>query len=498
MEGQTSFISLFIISLLAFAVPIVAMRVKAARIPIVALEIVAGMLVGKSGLDLVSMDSVLAFLSSFGFAYLMFLSGLEIDFDLIFARRLRPDHSLLRQPLGLSALSFILTVALALGVSTVFHRMGLVNNPWLVALVLSTTSVGIVMPTLKERRLTASEWGQTILVSALVADFVTMLLIVLFATVMNEHGQTLQFLLVFILFAAFFSLYRLGLTFLRRRPVVGMMNELSHTTAQIRVRGCFALILAFVALSLQLGVEAILGAFLAGAMVSLLAGRQGHELRLKLDAIGYGFFIPIFFITVGIEFDLPTLLGSPSTLVVVPALVGAAYLLKVVPSLVFRLRYGWRQTLAGGVLLSSRLSLIIAASAIALRLGAITEATNAGMILVAIITSTVSPALFGRLLSPMAQRKRPVVVLGDGGMAASLAWRLAAQAEKVVLIGQAPADLQEHGVSCVDLNGNLPATLEGAGVRQAKALVAASADEEFNFGACLLAKDRYGLERCIA
>ncbi|MDO8674276.1 MAG: cation:proton antiporter [Dehalococcoidia bacterium] len=368
MELQSSFQSLFIISLLAFSIPIAATRLTVVRIPIVVGEIVAGIIVGRSGLDLVALDPSIEFLAAFGFAYLMFLSGLEIDFDLLLARRPKIGRDLFQDPLGLGIVTFVATLVVSFGASILLTWTGLVGNPWLMSLILSTTSVGIVMPILKERKLTRSEWGQAVLVSALVADFATMLLITVVAAFLGGGGS-FRFVLVLFLFAAFFLLHRLGLVFARRRSVAKVMVELAHTTAQIRVRGCFALVLAFVALSLQLGAEMILGAFLAGAIVALLAGRESHDLRAKLDAMGYGFFIPIFFIKVGMAFDLPALFDSSAALLAVPALAAAAYFVKIVPGLLFRVRYSWRQSLAAGVLLSSRLSLIVAAAAIGVRLG---------------------------------------------------------------------------------------------------------------------------------
>ena len=280
MEANQSFLSLFIISLLAFAIPIAATRVGVVRIPIVVGEILAGIVVGRSGFNLVVLDPALEFLAAFGFAYLMFLSGLEIDFDLLLGRGIRFRRETLREPLGLGVLTFILTLVASVSTAFGLYALEMVRNPWLMALILSTTSVGIVMPILKERHITGGEWGQSILIAALVADFATMLLITAVAAFLGER-EAFEFTFVLLLFGAFFTLYRLGVRFMRLRPVVAMMNELAHTTAQIRIRGCYALVLAFVALSLQLGAELILGAFLAGAMVSLLAGRESHDLRMS-------------------------------------------------------------------------------------------------------------------------------------------------------------------------------------------------------------------------
>ncbi len=176
-----------------------------------------------------------------------------------------------------------------------------------------------------------------------------------------------------------------------------IIDELADGTSQIKVRIAFVLILAFISLAQILGVEMILGAFLAGVIVSSLNERGTSQIYNKLDAIGYGFFISIFFIRVGANFEVQTVLRNPKSIYLLPALLITAYLVKIVPSLIFKLNFSWRETLAGGALLSSRISLIIAASSIGVRLGLVSNEINGAVILLAIITCTISPLLFNHL-----------------------------------------------------------------------------------------------------
>ncbi|MDQ3198186.1 MAG: cation:proton antiporter [Verrucomicrobiota bacterium] len=245
-------------------------------------------------------------------------------------------------------------------------HFGMTRNGVLMGLILSTTSLGIVVPILKERGLNATPYGQLVLVSSLLADFATLLLLSLTIGIVS-HGFGVEILLFLVLLAAFIAAARLGQWAKRIPGLLRMIDELSHATAQLRVRGAFALMVILVALAQALGVELILGAFLAGAITSLLGGDDKTPLREKLDAIGYAFFVPIFFISVGANFDLGALLSSRSALLLVPILIAAAYLVKFLPALVFVPANGWRESFAAGALLSSRLSLIIAASAIARR-----------------------------------------------------------------------------------------------------------------------------------
>jgi Kef-type K+ transport system membrane component KefB len=159
-----------------------------------------------------------------------------------------------------------------------------------------------------------------------------------------------------------------------------------------------------------LGIEIIIGAFLAGAIVALLRTPEDRELSRQFEAIGFGFFIPIFFIMIGVDFNLPALLSSTGALLSVPLLLIAAIAVKVIPAFVLRLNHTWREALAAGILMCPRLSLIIAAAAIGEKLGVIDESVNAGIVLVAIVTVTASPLGFLRVFpAPRLKASRSMV-----------------------------------------------------------------------------------------
>ncbi len=498
METTRPFVPLLLMTVLAFLVPVLASRVRTIRVPIVVGEIVAGIVVGHSGLDLIPSSPEVEFLAVFGFTYLMFLSGLEVNFDLLAIRGWNALRQPLREPAIVGVLLFLGTLLLTITVGLILYRVGVTRQPLLMALILSTTSVGIVIPTLKERGLTQTRLGQMILAAAVIADFATMLLITVFASI-TQHGVSVQLLLLLGLFAAFFGVYRLGLALQRRPAVRQVFGELGQATAQLAVRGSFALILGFIALAQGLGAEIILGAFLAGAIISLLAGHGSHDLRQKLDAIGFGFFVPLFFINVGVGFDLPVLLSSPRSLLLVPGLVLAAYAVKLIPALLFRASYGWRDTLAAGVLLSSRLSLIIAAAAIGVRLGLISEAVNSAIILVAIISSLTAPLLFSRILPPTMAAQRPVVILGGTGLARDLARRLARHGLAVSLIDGHDDGVGDGGepVRVVPMRGELADQLRQAETSADTLLVAASDVPLRNLRYAQLAAAAFNVQRCL-
>ncbi|NPA31506.1 MAG: hypothetical protein GXO37_05860, partial [Chloroflexi bacterium] len=444
----TSFWSLSLVLFLAVTVPLVFSRFKRWQIPAVVGEILAGIVVGRSGLGWVKADDpVLALLSEIGFVFLMFLAGMEIDLSALGwggrgggskATRGRTGP----HPLVLAVTYYALTLVLAALAGFGFWKMGLTRSPIFMALLISTTSLDLALMVLKERGLLSGRYGQTLFVTALISDFVTMLLITVQVAVLSK-GLTPEILLVGLLFVALFVFYRLGNWALPGlRP---LLDELSHATTHIKVRLAFWLFVAFVALAEFLGVEVILGAFLAGLLISMLTTPEDHETRHQLESIGYGFFVPIFFIMVGAKFNLAALGGGSGSWLLLPLLLTAAFGTKIIPAVVFRRAFSWRESLAGGVLLSARLSLIIAAAEIGVRLGVLDDAVVSAVVLVAVISVILAPMLFGRLIGSAAARPktRPIVIVGGGSLLGThLAVQLQEQGEAVVLFDEDPARVE--------------------------------------------------------
>jgi Trk K+ transport system NAD-binding subunit len=280
------------------------------------------------------------------------------------------------------------------------------------------------------------------------------------------------------------------------------MEEITHATTQIKVRAAFTMMLIFVVLSEMLGTEIILGAFLAGAVISLLRTSEDAELTSQLEAIGFGFFIPIFFIKVGIDFNLAALLASPQSLLLVPLLLISALLVKIAPMLLFRHVYPWRETIAAGTLLSARLSLIIAASAIGLQLGLIGESVNAAIILVAIISVTIAPLIFLRILpEQLGDKLRPIVVAGAGELGLEVAKGLLAHHELVTLIDDDEIRAErarQRGLNV--LNGRIerPNQKITEILDQAETLVCTHNDTEVNYQICQYARSVFGIDHVVA
>jgi Kef-type K+ transport system membrane component KefB/Trk K+ transport system NAD-binding subunit len=495
MVDKLTFMPFLLVLFLAVVIPLAVNRIR--WLPVVVGEILVGILIGRSGLKLISPDLTLDFLAEIGLAFLMFLSGLEIDFSI--ATSSPRGLTKRRSPLMVAATSLGLTLILAGGLSLALNKVGLRGNPWMVALILSTTSLGVVLPVLKERNLSAGLFGQTLLLAALLADFITMLLITVLVAV-RTRGFSLDLLLVGVLFVAALLVYRLGLLRLRRIAHIRLLDEISGASSHLKVQGALALLLAFVVLSNFLGAEMILGAFLAGAVLSLIGGPDSKHIRQRVGTIGFGLFIPMFFITVGIKFDFPSLLKERATWLLAPLLILAAFLLKITASLVFRLLFSWRQVLAAGILLSSRLSLIIAAAGISLRLGLIDESVNSAFILIAALTSTLAPLIFNGLQSAgQSSPDHPIGIYGIGALGLQVAGELRDNKEKVVFMESDPAQVEHARQAGFQVIPTLE-SLSGLGTlvpSRFKSLLVLTSDDSRNIRICREAQS-LGMQQVVA
>lgn len=393
MEQHASITSLVIVMIVAFITPIILHRLKLTIIPVVVAEIIMGLLIGKSGFNIVHEDAWLSTLSTLGFLFLMFLSGLEIDFTAFSGNKKqtsrRANEKTEPNTFVVALIIFIGIFIVSLGLSYLFVLAGFIENMFLMTLIISTISLGVVVPTLKDAHLMKTNIGQIILLVAVIADLATMILLAVFVSIYGGGEGNTWLLLV--LFAAGVLLYFVGRNFKNR----SFINALSTGTTQIGTRAVFALIILLVAISETVGAENILGAFLAGVLVSLLAPDQ--EMVHKLDSFGYGFLIPIFFVMVGVDLDVWSLFSDKKLLVLIPLLLLALFLSKLIPVFLLKKWYGTKTVLAAGFLLTSTLSLVIAAATIGERMEMITAGMSGTLILVAVISSVLSPILFKKL-----------------------------------------------------------------------------------------------------
>jgi monovalent cation:H+ antiporter-2, CPA2 family len=502
MEQQGPSIgSLVLAALLAFAVPLVLGRLKRVRVPIAAGEILAGILAGKSGLGLIHNDPLLQIFNFLGLSALMFLSGMEIDLRALVSGGALPTGrrpawlTRLYKPLGVGLVIFGLSTLGAYGFAGFLHRRGLVQEPLFLTLIIATCGLTIIMPVLKDRNLFGEPLGQALFTTAVLGDLVPMVGLSVLAA-LKVKGSAVESLWILALVVAAALAYVAGRWLLSLR----LLEGLAHGTAQIYVRAGFALMLVFVALSQSVGVEAILGAFAAGLLLSSLAGRRREEISHKLDALGFGFLIPIFFLMVGVEFDLRALLSDRSALLLVPVLWAGTVLVKAVPAALLGIWHPLRKTLAGMVLLTTQMSVTIAASAIAFKVGAYGASIHAAVVLVAILTAITGPVAFHKLWGePEAETRRTGIVLaGMNRLSLLLGKRLLARGFTVGAVDSRPDRVREFAAAGIAAFMGAPASESGlkkAGAGQARVLVAVSDDEESNLAAARVGRDRFGVPR---
>lgn len=494
--------SLVLVAVLAFVVPLLLNRLKGVRIPIAAGEILAGMLVGKSGLGLVQSDELLSIFNFLGIGALMFLAGLEIDLAALVGGGARPKGrpawlARLHHPLGLGVVLFLLTTYGAWWFAGLLQRRGLVEEPLFLTLIIATCGLSIIMPVLKDRQMLTDPFGQVLFSTAVIADFLPMLGLSVLAAV-KVSGSALEALWIVALIA-FGAVVYLASRWLGR---FNLLEGLTGGTAQIGVRAAWALMLVFLALAQTVGVEAILGSFLAGLLLSMLAGSHREEITHKLDALGFGFLIPIFFVMVGVEFDLRALLGDPGALALVPLLLAGTLVVKALPGVLLALWHPPRKTVAGMVLLTTQMSVTIAASAVAYTVGAYGASTHAAVVLVAIATAILGPILFNRILGDPEEgpARQSVVLAGMNRLSLHLGRRLLAQGVPVFAVDEHPDRVEEFQAAGIHAVLADPSSAEGlrqAEAESARALVALTGDERSNLAAARLGRSEFGIPRAI-
>jgi Kef-type K+ transport system membrane component KefB/Trk K+ transport system NAD-binding subunit len=449
-EDPTRFIPLLIVLGLAFLIPVLLARFQ--RLPVVVGEIIFGVIVGPSLLGWVTEGAILTFMSDIGLAFLMFLAGMEIEFDLIFGGQKKKNDG--PNVLVSSLIIYGLTVALSVLGAILVRQIGIEGDLWLLVFVLSATSLGVLLPILKERGLLATPFGQVVFLTAMLADFITVILLTVHLIVLDK-GFDLEIFSLGLLFLAFMIFYRVGPGFVRLPSVRNLIERLSSATVQIKVRGAFAILMAFVVLAEFVDAELILGAFLAGMIISLLRRPEDDGLIHNLEAFGFGFFIPIFFIMVGVGLDIQSLFTSPELLVALPAFLGISLLIKLLPTLVVKPHFSWKELLAGGFLLDTHLSLEVAVAVIGVRAGLLNQATSTMLIVFSVLTVVVMPLLFSLLAPKSPEKEQPFhLIFGVENLGITVAQQLQAHGDKVEFILREPEEkqkLDEAGLSHLEI-----------------------------------------------
>ncbi|SDZ39877.1 transporter, CPA2 family [Saccharopolyspora shandongensis] len=379
---EVSFANLFFVSLIALCTPTFLGFFPRVRIPSVVVAIAAGIVLGPSGLEVIQVDSPVQILALLGLAFLLFLAGLEIDM-----RRMR-GH-LARVALA----GYGITLLISVLAGQVFSSLDWVRSPLLVAVALSATSLGLIVPVLIDADQMESRTGLQVIAASSVAEFGSVLLLsLLFSTSGGNIGERLVRLVVF---AALVAAVGVAVSLADRSVRLGgVFLRLQDTTAELRVRAAVALLIGFVVLAQRIGLETILGAFVAGVLVGTIdRDTTTHpRFRTKLDAIGYGFLVPVFFITSGLQLDLHALFSSTSALLRVPVFLLALLIVRGVPAVLYLRVIGVWASVAAALLQATSLPLIVTAAQIGVVLGLLLPVNAAALVCAGLLSTLLFPA----------------------------------------------------------------------------------------------------------
>jgi Kef-type K+ transport system membrane component KefB len=381
---ELAFTNLLIVVAVGFAAPLALGFFPAVRLPSVVLEIVAGIVVGPALLGWVSVDEPVRVFSTVGLAYLVVLAGLEVDFERLRGRVLR-----------VALAGFVVSLAIAIVAGVLLKAGGFASQPLFVAIVLSATSLGVLVPVLKDVGEIESTFGQLIVASATIADFATVILLSLFFS--REAGSTASKVILLGGLFVVAVLVAMVVAGVERSMRLGeVLRRLQDTTAQIRIRAAFVLLVGLVALATELGLEVILGAFIAGAIISLVDRDRAMthpDFRRKLEAAGFGIFIPVFFVTTGVRYDLDALTANTSTLLHVPIFLAALVAVRGIPALLYRPVIPRERVPVAVLMQATSLPFIVAATAVGLALHVVSPANAAALISAGLLSVVIFPAV---------------------------------------------------------------------------------------------------------
>ncbi|HTW04807.1 MAG TPA: cation:proton antiporter [Streptosporangiaceae bacterium] len=393
-----SFNSLLIVAGISVLVPVVLGLLPRLPVPGAVLMVLGGIVVGPSVLNWCRIDAPVEVLSDLGLGMLLFLAGLETDVDQ------------LRSPLTrLAGVAFCCSAALAALCAVLFWLPGPETQPILLAIIFMSTSAGLLLPLLKDTGEVSTEFGHLIMTAGAVAELVPILLLsLLFSADSETPADKIVSLVVFLALLALIGLAVSGVRRLRRLD--RMLDRLEARSGQLRVRAALTLALGCGLLAYRFGFASILGSFAAGLLVRIVESSRGEpnkEFLIKLDGIGFGFLVPVFFVATGLAFQLKGLERQPGALAEVPLFLLALLVARGVPAALYVRAVGRRRAAASGLLQATSLTFVIVATVIGEQTGKLSPATSAALVAAGLLSAALFPAAAGWLLTRSRDRSGP-------------------------------------------------------------------------------------------
>lgn len=491
-------ISLLIILLAALVIPLAMARFRITFLPTAVVEIIVGVFLGPSLFNWITTSDTLSILQNVGVIFLLFLSGMEIDFSLFKtkpqelspleqkARHNQPKHSVLQ----IALIAYASIVAMSLVMAAVLKLSHLFSDIWLAAILFMTISLGIVIAGLKEKELLSKPFGQTILLIAALGEVVPMVGLTFYASAYSPHSKSLWLILLILVVAA--------LLFWRFKAFFHFFDQINKSTTQVDIRLSFFMIVTLVTVAESVGAEGILGAFLAGIVIKLLEPHE--ETKVRLDAIGYGFFIPIFFIMSGVNLNLRQLIGNPRTLLMIPVIFIGYVMAKSLLFFVLKLRFKNANAIAGTAMSVTTITVVLAVLQVAGHLHRITNQQSGAFLLSAVITCIFGPMIFNKLYSSEAAdlKKATVHFIGTNLTTVPVAQQLAKSWYEVTMYTNNQHNYRAfNSETRIHLLDSLdPQFMIQNGVFDADVVVLGQVNSEKNYELAKIAKN-YGVRRVI-
>lgn len=364
----------------AFAAGVIGPRLA---IPVVVLEIVLGIVVGPELLGLAKPDDFLEFFSNLGLGMLFFFAGYEIDFE-----RIRGS------PLKLAAIGWLMSLVLAYSLGGLLALTGVVLSLVFTGSALATTAIGTLIPILSDAGELRTRFGTYLLAAGAVGEFGPILLITFVFSTQSALDNAL-IMLVFVAAAVVAAV--VGVRGVGRHW--SLFERTLETSSQLAIRITVVAVFALATLAASLGLDLLLGGFVAGVIVRIaLKGHEVEILESKLTAVGYGFFIPFFFVVSGVNFDLSALTEDPLRLLELPLFLALFFVVRGVPALLlYRHQLDGQARLALAFFSATELPLVVAITTIAIDQGHMRASTAASLVGAAILSTTIYPLVGLRL-----------------------------------------------------------------------------------------------------
>ena len=392
MDLQQSLIDLLIVSVVAALTPILAGLLSRLRVAQVVILIVGGILIGPEVLGWAEPGGI-ELISNVGLGFLFLLAGYELELGLFRERAGR-----------LALTSWLVTAVIAIAVTGALAAVDFVRAFVPIAIGLTTTALGTLLPMLRDNQMLEGRFGSFIMAAGAVGEFLPIVAIAIF---LSAQGAFLG-LVSLVVIGGVALLFTFVPRLVRNKKIRGIVSEGEHATSQTTLRWTMVLLFALLVIASNFGLDVVLGAFLAGVVLRRWAPGDVHSLEAKLDAVGYGFFIPVFFVTSGMSLDLQSIIKSPRRLVVFFVLFLAV---RGLPALLFyRRELPMRGRVQLMLLTATALPLLVALAHIGLESGTMLPENAAALVGAGVLSVMVFPAV---AVSLGRSDERPLVETSD-------------------------------------------------------------------------------------